>query len=299
MERSWKPAFSLILLVASAGTVHAATYTISPGATTIQDAVASAAPGDSVVLLPGTYFTEGSIVVRKPVTILSQAGPDVTIVDLHYNFGSVFYVSGVQGGPTIQGLTIKGGAQVALGMGSGILAWNSETTIVDNLIYDNWASNMDGGGGLGAGITIEEGTATIRNNTMVANFSSGGALFLWDCGGTVDHNVFAYNGDPKSIIGGIYCQSSSASITDNMFWANPSEQVNAACGAAVPGSGNVIVDPLFCNPNYPPSNEGWHVRTDSPLAPGHEYAGWGASLPLCASTASKPATWGSIKARYR
>ena len=304
MARLWKHSFLVVLLVACAVPAHPATHTIMPGATTIQDAVASAAPGDSIVLLPGTYATEQSVVVGKPLTILSQAGPDATIVDLQYNFGSVFYVAGVQGGPTIQGLTIRGGVQIAAGMGGGILCWNSEVVIVDNLIYDNWAAgSLEGTGGLGAGITVETGTATIRNNTIVANFCSGGGLFLWSCSGTVDHNVFAYNRDPnkKTDWGfGIYCESSSATIADNVFWANPPEPVHASCGASVPGNGNVVVDPLFCNPaNYPQSNDGWHVRSDSPIAPGHEYAGRGAPLPLCAATASKPATWGSVKARYR
>jgi nitrous oxidase accessory protein NosD len=283
-----------------ASVTHAATVTISPGVTSIQDALASAAPGDSIVLLPGTYSTESSVFVTKPVTILSQAGPGTTIVDLNYNisFGSVFYITA--DGVVLQGLTIRGGATYALGIGGGVLVDHADATIADNLIIFNDAGNMDGGGGAGGAIYAHDGQLQLRNNTIVGNSCAAGAVFLERCSGSVDHNIFAYNtgaGFPGGYA--LYCDANFASVTDNVFWANTPEDVHASCGSILGTSGNVVVDPLFCAPNLYGGSWDLGVRADSPVAPGHVYAGRGAPLPMCAATAAARTTWGSVKARYR
>src|SRR5689334_13415197 len=88
--------------VANGSTIH-----VLPGTTTIQDAVAQAAAGDSIVLLPGTYALVDGIVMKGGITVTSQAGPGLTILDMAGSSDvGVFFFFNVAIPSTIEGLTI-------------------------------------------------------------------------------------------------------------------------------------------------------------------------------------------------
>jgi hypothetical protein len=282
----------------------ASTILVTPGPASIQAAMTAAAPGDSLLLAPGHYLLNNPVGVTKNVTILSQSGPDDTIVDLQYNFGSVFYVFPMQAGPTIQGLTIKRGLAAGTGAGAGVYAYKASPTIVNNLFYGNLAGNIEGEGGLGAAIAIVLGNPVIQHNSLVGNESGGGALFLSQCGGTVDHNVIAYNSDGHigSADGfGLSCSNATTQIHDNIFWANLPSQIDPLCVIALPANGNITLNPQFCSPAAGPDalNADWHIQLDSPIAPGYQYAGWGAQVGTCQSTPANRTSWGRVKGIYR
>jgi hypothetical protein len=296
---------SPISALANAPRVLASTLIVSPGSSTIHAALASASSGDTLLLQPGTYATTDPVDIHKSVTIISDQGPANTIVDLQYNFGSVFYIYPMSGGPTIQGLTIKRGAQIFTGAGAGVYAAGASPTIVNNLFVANGASNIDGYGGAGAAIAILDGNPVIRQNTIVNNFASYGAVYLYQCGGELEGNIIAYNYDThegEDTGYGLVCDNATTLIRDNLFWANTPAQVHPACGLEVPGSANNnVIDPKFCNPVIGPKamNGDWGVRSDGPTGPGHPYYGWGASIPGCVATSAVRRSWGSIKNQYR
>jgi hypothetical protein len=242
---------------------------------------------------------EYSVFVTKALTILSQAGPAATIVDLNYNisFGSVFYVTE---NATIRGLTIRGGAPYVTGYGGGILVDHADATITDNLLLFDAAGGMEGEDGPGSALYAHDGQVVVRNNTIVANQGST-AIYFQRCGGSFENNIVAYNSGNGAVGYGIGCDASTVSIVDNVFWMNPQGAAEVSCGAVTGAAGNVSVDPKFCNVVLAPwlGTPDFGVRSDSPVAPGHEYAGRGAPLPMCLATPAHPATWGSIKARYR
>jgi hypothetical protein len=304
---------SLLLLAAFllfASPSYATTFVVDPGPTTVQAAIAQAANGDTVLMNPGRYVLgEQIIVISKSITLKSVAGPASTTIVNGDQIGSCIVIQAMAGGPTIEGLTIENGAN-PVGAGGAIYCSGASPTIIDNLIVWNFAgyfSDSPGSaGGKGGGIAVFNGSPTIQRNTIVANTSAAGGLYLQGGAGTVDHNVLAYNFDLaevgfNSTSGfGYSCSGSAASVRDNIFWANLPAQVDPSCGSLVGVDGNVELDPRFCNPSrFLSVQADWSVRSDSPLAPGHSYYGWGAPTGTCAATDALPTTWGRLKSRYR
>jgi hypothetical protein len=282
--------------------VDAATRVVDAGPTTIQAALSIADPGDTLLLSPGTYAIEGTIDVQKSVSFISLAGPEVTIIDKQKDFGSVFFVSPMLIGPTIMGLTIKGGVQIFTGSGAGIYCVNAHPTIVNNVIIGNAAGNLEGHNGAGAGVAIFGGSVNLTNNTIAGNTSGAGAVFLQQCSGTVSHNIIAYNNDGLDNFSdgyGIACLDASAVIDNNMYWSNLPAPWPPSC--SIDSTVNVQMDPKFCEPRTgrQAGLGDWRVTADSPVAPGHAYAGWGAPVSVCGSTPAAVRSWGSLKSLYR
>jgi len=300
-------AFLLIIVFVAfaslAPTAQAKVTLLAPGTDVIQAALDGSASADTVLLAPGHYFDSVSLVFRNGVTVRSIAGPEQTIVDLQYNFGSVIYVNGAQPAPTIEGLTLERGAAVS-STGGGILCTGSSPNILGNLILGCEATNLEGVGGAGGGIAVFGGAPLIRNNTIVGNLAGAGGIYLEQSAATVDHNVIAYDAalDTASAEGyGLVCAGSSGtSVHDNMFWANHPDQTYGSCAGLDTGN-NITLDPEFCRPAYAvqAGQADWRVRADSPLAPGHAYFGWGAAVSTCSTTDARSTSWGRLKATYR
>ena len=102
----------LVLLLLSIAVVPAAAkeITISPG-TSINKTIASADPGDTLILNPGTY-NENGIVVGKPLIISADTkhghGPSDTVIDGKSTAPRIFTVTGDYS-LTIDNLTIRNG----------------------------------------------------------------------------------------------------------------------------------------------------------------------------------------------
>ena len=301
--------YLFISLAISLGSLEAGarTFVVQPGSTAIQDAVSQAVDGDTVLVTPGRYVIfDSAILIQRPITLMSSGGPAVTVVDKQFDIGPVIVIRNVVGGPTIQGLTIAQGLNL-VGAGGGIYSGSSSPIITENLFIANLAGFSDGSGGWGGAVAVYGGSPTIQRNTFVANEAAFGALYLEGASGTVDHNVFAYNrlsgsyGPDSSYGFGYSCKGSSANVHDNIFWANLPRDIDPACGELIGTAGNLVLDPHFCNPlqAWEAIQGDWNVMSNSPLAPGHPYYGWGAPLGTCAATATERATWGQLKVRYR
>jgi hypothetical protein len=239
---------------------------------------------------------------------MSAEGPERTILDKQDDIGTAIWIDPMTGGPTIQGLTIKRAAALAYGTGGGIYSSGASPRIINNLIVANVAAMgtlivVNSEYSRGGGVAVFDGSPTIQQNTIVGNQSGSGALFVSNCSGTIDHNIIAYNfNDWESPDGfGLSCDPSTISIHDNIFWANLPDQIDPSCGLQIPGGGNLLLDPRFCDPRM--GNQAflgdWHLQANSPAAPGHPYFGWGVTMPTCASTDVARITWGTLKARYR
>jgi len=187
--------------------VSAATVTIDPGGS-IQTAVDSASPGDTILVNPGTY--KGNLIVYKPgLTIKSTGGPSVTIIDasqidpcnyerddcvsgsgckvkyteldLNHN-GFLVFADNV----TIEGFTIINATYPGdYNRGIGILIGSISTTYFTRIPY-----NIDIWGG-GLPITEERlarPTGVILRNNIVDGASDG--IYIWSSNGNiVEYNV--------------------------------------------------------------------------------------------------------------
>jgi photosystem II stability/assembly factor-like uncharacterized protein len=187
-------------------------------AATIQAAIDLAVDGDTVRVAPGTYH-EVLNFRGKAITVVSDAGPDQTIIDGDGAGSVVSFRSGETRAAVLSGFTIRGGRSI--NSGGGIYIASSSPTVRGNVItgnrsctgvgiYSSFGSPMiqanritgnviDGcTGGWGIGVYIGGNSAAeildneITDNTGAA--ASGGGLALFSAGSAVvRNNVIARN----------------------------------------------------------------------------------------------------------
>ncbi|HOT85598.1 MAG TPA: right-handed parallel beta-helix repeat-containing protein [Methanofastidiosum sp.] len=191
--------------------VSAATVTINPGGS-IQTAIDSASPGDTILVNPGTY--KGNLIVYKPgLTIKSTGGPAVTIIDAsqidpcNYERSDCVAASGCKvnygdsslnhngfnvwaDNVTIEGFTILNAAYPSqYNKGIGILIGSINTTYFGYNPYniDIWGGLYTGSPGGGQNIISRPTGVTIRNN-IIDGASDG--IYIWSSSGNlIEYNV--------------------------------------------------------------------------------------------------------------
>jgi parallel beta-helix repeat protein len=168
----------LLILTAISGIGTAAEILVHPGES-IQKAVNSANPGDTIIVKPGTYI-ESIKVTKDRLTIKSESGnPENTIIKAKSSTSDVFYLQADD--TTIRGFKISG----ASGSGhAGIfLHYNKHCTIENNELLDN-----------ACGICLWYSTNNIvSKNTAKDNGASGGILFANADSNTLLGNTISNN----------------------------------------------------------------------------------------------------------
>jgi hypothetical protein len=234
----------LVLISVSA----AATWHVEADATgdvpTIQAAVDSAAPGDTVLLASGTYTGSGNynIVVPDKAFLLTSATGDPAdcVVDCEGHLGSPRRGFDIQTGmsdyyPVIRGITVRNGLVYdGYNYFGGAVYCEGSITMRDCVFESNEA------GGGGAIIFHGNGEAalthcTFASNRATENYLGGGAVFidgvaLWV---TVDSCAFYYN---QASVGGAICcyeHEAEAYIQNSLFVHN---------GATFEGGGIIVVN---------------------------------------------------------
>jgi hypothetical protein len=150
---------------------------------TIQAAIAVATAGDTVLVASGTYV-ENIDFKGKAITVISESGPEVTIIDGGNADSVVKFISGEGRGSALNGFTLQNGRVGNDGSvsGGGIRIQSSSPTIKNNVIRNNQACR-------GGGIGILSGSPLIQWNTITANSNhcdlTGGSedIYINDGGG--------------------------------------------------------------------------------------------------------------------
>ncbi len=179
---------------------------------TIQDAIDAAEYGDTVRVAPGTYF-ENINFGGKTITVTSESGPQVTIIDGGSRNSVVRFTSGEGRDSALNGFTLQNGRRFFntqdSGVGGGIRIESSSPTITNNVIRNNQACE-------GAGIGISLGSPLIQLNTITGNHNN--------CNG---------------LGGGIGIRgAASAEILDNVISDNVSR---VGAGISMSGAGTPII----------------------------------------------------------
>jgi parallel beta-helix repeat protein/putative cofactor-binding repeat protein len=138
---------------------------------TIQQAINASVNGDTVLVAPGTYV-ENITFLGKAITVTSESGPQLTIVDGNRAGSVVTFQSGEGSASVLSGFTLRNGFSgffPGTGDGGGIAMFSASPTIMNNIITANGAI-FDGGG-----ISIGAGAPTVVNNTISNNSSCNGS----------------------------------------------------------------------------------------------------------------------------
>jgi len=182
----------------------------------IEAAIAAAAPGSTVVVCNGTYF--GQVTVTKPVTL---RGEDASIIAVGHDNGVVVPVPGA----TVEGFTIKGA------LGEGILVVGkpgapvSGVTIKSNVVEGNDLGNPTGApiksspypeckaagpvpGDCGEGIHLMTVTNSLVEDNIVTD-NSGGILLSDELGPTAHNRIISNTVEYNTLDCGITVPSHS------------------------------------------------------------------------------------------
>ncbi len=181
----------------SATVIEAAIIHVPSDQATIQMAIYAAGDGDTVLAAPGTYM-ENINFFGKAITVKSEEGPEVTIIDGNQSGSVVTFASGEGQASVLRGFTLQNGFasfyDPSFGDGGGIRIDNASPTVADNVIINNKACE-------GAGISISFGSPIVQGNVITNNIKAG-------CSGG--------SGGGGISIGG----SASAQILDNIISNN-------------------------------------------------------------------------------
>jgi Bacterial Ig-like domain (group 3) len=157
---------------------------------TIQEAINTAATDDTVLVEPGTYF-ENINFSGKAIHVMSEQGPDVTILDGNLSDAVAKFISGEGPNSVLSGFRLQNGYA---SWGAGITIQFSSPTIYGN-IFDG---NDQSAGGFGAAIGGNGSSAIIEqnyflNNTCDTQWLSGVVSFINSSSPTIANNIFYAN----------------------------------------------------------------------------------------------------------
>ena len=203
---------------------------------TLQDAIDAAEDGNRVLVAPGTYF-ETITIHAKAITLQSEAGFDVTVIDGRQD-GSVVTITNVEApGSVIDGFTITNGSgthiEKAPLSGGGIYCSSSSPTVTQCRFLENSAY-------LGGGIFFSDRShPSILNCTFVNNSAGdGGGLYTTYSYPMIQSCTIAEN-SATSGGGGMYCYYSSSTIRDCTILENDAQRYG---GGIMISSSNTTID---------------------------------------------------------
>ena len=232
-----------IMVFAFVSTVQAAVWYVHPDSTlnSIQTALNLCSAGDTVLVGPGTYYESILWPSTSGIDLISELGPDTTIIDGSGSNRVMVISSGVDSSTNLSGFTIQNG----WGSYSGGALWctGSSPNIIGNIFTDN--ASWNGGGAIdcgnssaplihqnvfinnhskygGAIVMGYSSTPYLTENTFTANSadSGGGALAIaYDCDPIVANNTIS-NNTSNHYGGGILIGYSSGTFLSNIITNN-------------------------------------------------------------------------------
>ena len=210
--------FVFFMLLLHTHLSHAAEIKVPSQVKSLQDAVEEAAPGDTVLVAPGTYrlFFDNLLINRRAITIRSEEGAAKTVITGRGN-GPVITI-GQQSRVIIQGFTITRETDSdnrPVQGGAIYCAAGSAPQICENIFRNNRAV-------FGAAIYCDvQSMPKIRNNVFYSNSAetAGGAVFTDHSRATISGNWFQQNSAGSSG-GALACNRDSSEVYGNIFWKN-------------------------------------------------------------------------------
>jgi hypothetical protein len=200
-------------------TAFAATLHVPGQYRTIQEAIHSTRPGDTIIVAPGEYrLPPGNITIDKEfLTLKSAGGAAETIIVGSGNSSVIAVLEGSRA--VIDGFTITSvnkDMDTSAARGGGIYcAPFSSPVIINNIITRNNAL-------YGGAIYCDRSSSPdITNNVISKNKATGvgGGIFSFWAASNISRNRLVEN-EATDAGGGIYTYRDSSRITNNIIWKN-------------------------------------------------------------------------------
>jgi len=197
----------------------------------IDAALDSCVQNDTVLVGPGTYDENIWWPVTKGICLISEYGPDSTIIDGRTLYRTIYIPpDGPDPEGKIHGFSIKNGL-ISGGFGAGIYCLRNGFTISRNIITYNYASH--GGGGIGC--VNSYGAPIIIGNIISKNWADQGGGIYAGTSTTITGNII--NGNRAIQGGGLYIgQSVGVILHDNIFMND-----SASSGGAIWAYGKATI----------------------------------------------------------
>jgi hypothetical protein len=216
--------FVVVLLLALVSSPSARTWPVpSAECPTIQAGIDSASAGDTVLVAAGTYTGDGNKNLDfggTGLVLLSEAGPELTIIDCEGSGRGFHFHSGEIGAAVVEGFTITNG-NVGSDYGGGMLCDASSPTVRSCVFSGNTAQR-------GGGRRCENASSpTIGSCAFSGNLATaGGGMHCRESSPTVTGCTFS--GSSAVWGGGMGCDLSSPMISDCTFSGNSADDRGGA-----------------------------------------------------------------------
>lgn len=193
---------------------------------------------DTIVIKPGTYV-ENIDFLGKAITIKSEQGPEVTIIDGGQAGPVVSFVSGEGLDSVLEGFTLTNGSGAYYAIfdefnGGGVLCDHSSPMITGNIITGNEVRDI------GAGMFCYVSSVVVTDNVISNNVAlqSGGGIYSYNASPTITGNEFSLNTSGR-YGGGLRSRVSDIILTDNVFSENSAVGEGGAISYASKTSGPI------------------------------------------------------------
>ena len=204
---------------------------------TIQAGIDAAQNSDTVLVADG-YYNESIDYIGKAISVISENGPQSTIIDPYANLPTVTIYDIADSGAVIEGFTITNSFTNNPSFVHGIYCSHSSPIIRNNIIHNIggvWSH-------IGGGICADQAQPVIEYNQIHGNQCAyyGGGIYITNCDtAIVRHNKicenYVYSGYGYAYGGGICIQQSNVLVERNLInnnWAHPSYCMGGAISIA-------------------------------------------------------------------
>jgi hypothetical protein len=222
---------------------------------TIQAGIDAASNGDTVLVLPGTYF-ENINFHGKAIALVGLSGPKVTIIDGGQDASVVTFDSGETYTSAIRGFTLQNGNATGSGFdeGGGISVQTSSPTISDNIITKNHACQGDG-------IAVATGSPRIQDNIITGNsdgdcigFGGGAILIRGDSAAQIVHNIISNNSSGSNGGGIALLSADTVLVQNNSIYGNTATANGGGISISQSASSVSILQNLITGNTAPTGN---------------------------------------------
>jgi parallel beta-helix repeat protein len=251
MKKGFRIIGGIVALLFLFSTAHATIWYVHPDSAlnTIQAGLNSCANNDTVLVGPGTYYENILWPIMQGIHLISEFGPDTTIIDGDSIESVIRMADQVDTTAIIGGFTIQNGYAVN---GGGIWCSNSHPVITNNVIVGN-STSADG-----AGIFLTgEAAPTIVWNIIKNNNSLawGGGIYIFDGSSPyISRNVIIDNGQIDShirqkhdILEKLHCNNEQVVIEGRVRYSQRIEntRVFSGGGILITNNGGLPTSPII------------------------------------------------------